>query len=388
MPLPADAARFDLADPRLAGDPDAYWQELTQGPDLLPAGRRGVALWRHAEVARVLADRDGTRKCPERALASIPRGPFRDHNAATLAFIDPPRHGEVRRRFARAFAPRMLEALAPAVEEASDKLLQEIADGDDLATGYAARLPLRVIATVLGVEADQEDMMGRAAHAVVGALEPGAPASAYAAADRAVIALSDLIGHQLRFPRVGSLFAAIAESAEALEPTLLLNNAIFLLNAGHETTSRLIAGMARALLLDPDLAARIRRDEGLASGLVEELLRLDPPLHFVPRYLMNKYKTVQPGTLAYLLIAAANRDPRVFTDAALLDPARPNAAVHLSFAAGPHLCLGASLARLEGRIAARHLAAAVSRWRLGAGARRTTGRMFQGWTVLPVTARS
>jgi hypothetical protein len=96
LPSAAEGARFDPADLRITADPMAYWHAITRGPDRLPVGRTGLALWRHAEVVAVLADPVATRKCPERALDAFPPGPFREHNAATMAFLDPPAHGPVR----------------------------------------------------------------------------------------------------------------------------------------------------------------------------------------------------------------------------------------------------------------------------------------------------
>jgi hypothetical protein len=390
LPIPADSGRFDPADPRLSADPAAFWDHVTRGPDRLAAGRNAVAFWRHATVLAILEDRDGTRKCPDRLLSAFPPGPFRDHNAATMTFLDPPGHAPVRRRFARAFAPRMLEALQPVIEGASRDLLAALRARRraDIAVDYAARLPLRVIAAILGLAVSEEDMLAAAAHAIVSGLEPGADAATLAAADRAVEALAARLAPQLEQPQHGGLFAALADGQDPLPPDCLLHNAIFLLNAGHETTSRLIAGLARTLLLDPALAGQVRGNEDLAAGLVEEMLRLDPPLQFVPRVLVRPRDGIPADSLVFLLIAAANRDPAMFDDPGRLDPTRKAVRAHLSFAAGTHLCLGATLARLEGRIAALHLAEIVPGWRSMPGASRATGRMFQGWSRIPVEVRA
>lgn len=372
MPSPAE---FDPFDPQLAADPDRYWRRIGQGPRILPAGRRAVALWRHADVKALLEE--GTVKCPERALATIPTGPFREHNAAIMAFLDPPEHGPVRHAVARGFAPRLLAKLAPRIEAASSALIERLTPRADLVADYAELLPLAVIAEILGVTADESPRLRRAAAAVVGALEPGATAAAFADADGAILDLTDLLTPQLERPRAGTVFALLAESG--LPFAMRLHNAIFLLNAGHETTARLIAGVGRALLLDPDLAA--------VPGLVEEVLRLDPPLPFVPRFLARPWEGLDEGTPVTLLIAAANRDPEIFAEPERLDPARSNASAHLSFAAGRHFCLGASLARLEAGIAARHLGSIVAGLAAGPGAARTSGRMFQGWASLPLLPR-
>jgi hypothetical protein len=359
---------------------------VTSGPDRLPAPGNGVAIWRHAEVEALLKHPTIAAKCPVRALGAFPVGPFRDHNAATMAFLDPPAHGPVRRSFARALAPAALKALERHVERASAALLGALAGDIDLVAAYAERLPVLVIAHVLGLDPAAERPMRAAAEAVVAGLEPGAATATLQAADAAVARLVALVGPQMASPPPGTLLARVLEGpeAEGLDPAHRLHNAIFLLNAGHETSSRLIAALAVSLLGDRRLAEAATADDGIAAALVEEVLRLDPPLHFVPRFLAEPWHGLAAGRRVFCLIAAANRDPSVFADPTALDPHRANAARHLSFAAGRHLCLGATLARIEGRIACRHLAALMPRLTARPGAARTSGRMFQGWNRLPV----
>jgi len=379
-------ARFDPGAPLLAEDSSAYWTLVTSGPDRLPAPGSGVALWRHAEVEALLKHPTAPAKCPARALHAFPPGPFRDHNAATMTFMDPPGHGPVRRSFARAFAPSVLATLTPFVEAASARLLRGLCGETDLVSAYAERLPVLVIARILGVDPAAERQLRAAAATVVAGLEPAAPPTAHRAADAAVTLLARLVAPQMEKPAADSLFAWLADTPAADLPSAAhrLHNAIFLLNAGHETTSRLIAALAVALMDDPALAIRAEGEKG-AAALVEEVLRLDPPLHFVPRFLAEPWRDLAEGSLVFLLLAAANRDPCVFPDPARLQPARAGATRHLSFAAGRHLCLGASLARIEGRVACRHLARLVPRLRRVPGAVRTAGRMFQGWERLPVS---
>lgn len=371
FPLPG-TAEFNPQDPALAADPAGFWQRITQGPRLLAAGRRAVAVWRHADVRAVLR-RHGA-KCPERALAAMPPGRFRTHNEATMAFLDPPRHGPVRHAVARSFAPAVLSALAPRIEALSRSLIEALPPSPELVADYAGRLPLAVIAEILDVGAHDEIRLREAAGAVVAGLEPGADSNTYARADAAIEDLMALIGPRLRAPRPGSLFDTLHSSGLPFD--VLMHNAIMLLNAGHETTTRLIAGLGRVLIMNPGLPT--------GPGLIEEVLRLDPPLPFVPRFLHEEWEGLPAGTPVLLLIAAANLDPAVFDAPQQLDPGRANAADHLSFAAGRHFCLGAALARLEAGIAARHLAELAPGLALGAGAARTSGRMFQGWRKLPL----
>ena len=346
-----------------------------------------MAIWRHAEVEALLKHPSVPTKCPSRALRPFPPGPFRTHNAATMAFLDPPEHGPVRRSFARAFSPSALSALVPHLEETSVALLGALRGEVDLVATYAERLPVLAIARILGLDPSSEGLMRVAAEAVVAGLEPGASAATLQAADAAVERLIALVRPALAAAPSGTLFAQLQENpeAEGLDPAHRLHNAIFLLNAGHETTTRLIAALAVALLGDPALAEAAAADAAVAGSVVEEVLRLDPPLHFVPRFLAEPWKDLAAGTLVFCLIAAANRDPSVFEEPASLNPSRPNSAQHLSFATGRHLCLGATLARIEGRIACRHLACLAPRLKTHPGASRNSGRMFQGWRHLPVS---
>lgn len=387
MPGRADPLdRFDPGADEIASDPAAYWHRVTLSAERLPAPGKGIAIWRHAEVEALLKHPTVPVKCPARALRPFPPGPFREHNAATMAFLDPPAHGPVRRSFARAFSPTALSALVVYVEETSAGLLSGLHGDVDLVAAYAERLPVLAIARILGLDPASEGLMRAAAEAVVTGLEPGASAATLDAADAAVAQLIDLVRPPMAAPPPDTLFARLREGpeAEGLDPAHRLHNAIFLLNAGHETTTRLIAALVAVLQDNSALAAAAAADEAVAAALVEEVLRLDPPLHFVPRFLAEPWKDLPVGTLVFCLIAAANRDPQVFEKPGCLDPARPNSKRHLSFAAGRHLCLGATLARIEGRIACRHLARLAPRLAERPGATRTSGRMFQGWRHLPV----
>jgi cytochrome P450 len=379
--------RFDPGADAIASDPAAYWHRVTLGAERLPAPGGGVAIWRHAEVEALLKHPTVPAKCPSRALRPFPPGPFREHNAATMAFLDPPEHGPVRRSFARAFSPTVLSALVPQLEETSAELLGALHGEVDLVAAYAERLPVLAIASILGLDPSSEELMRGAAEAVVAGLEPGASAATLRSADAAVERLIALVRPPMTAPPSGTLFARLQESpeAEGLDPAHRLHNAIFLLNAGHETTTRLIAGLAVALLGNPALAEAAAADGAVAAAVVEEVLRLDPPLHFVPRFLAEPWKDLAAGTIVFCLLAAANRDPAIFHRPSYLDPSRLNSARHLSFAAGRHLCLGATLARIEGRIACRHLARLAPRLATHRGAARTSGRMFQGWRYLPVS---
>ena len=162
-------------------------------------------------------------------------------------------------------------------------------------------------------------------------------------------------------PGLLSALAAAEDGGERLSSDELLANAVLLLAAGHETTTNLISGGLLELSNQPDAWATLVERPELATNITEELLRLTSPVqNAVGRGLSQDLQlggqTLAAGSIVGLILAAANRDPAVFPDPDRLDPLRANSARHLAFASGPHYCLGASLARLEGEVVFRTLA--------------------------------
>jgi cytochrome P450 len=155
-----------------------------------------------------------------------------------------------------------------------------------------------------------------------------------------------------------SALVAAEEDGDRLDHDELMSTAMLLLIAGHETTVNLIANGALVLLRDDEIRARVAEDATYAAGVVEEVLRLDPPVQMTMRIPLEDLDVpggrVRGGGTIVLLLAAAGRDPAQHADPLQLDPARTSS--HLAFSAGPHFCLGAALARLEARIALTALA--------------------------------
>ncbi|QMW24195.1 cytochrome P450 [Sandaracinobacteroides saxicola] len=329
--------------------------------------QRGPRLWRltgHAACAAALGDGEAVRKLPERALAAMAPGPFREHNAHTMTFMDPPHHGRVRRALAAHFTPRALAALQPLIVETATGLALGLARRRraDFIAAFAATLPIRVIAAILGVAPSGEARLRRCAAAVVAALEPDADAAARAAGDAAIAELAAFIGRTRRRPD-GLL--ALLEASDALSADEALHQAIFVLNAGHETTAFVLARGAATLMAEPDARAALGDDPARWTQAADELLRLHPPLQWLVRHTVAPLAMpggeLPAGATLICDLAAANRDARLFAAPERFDPFRANARQHLSFAAGRHTCLGAALARAEIatglRILFRHLPA-------------------------------
>lgn len=385
---------FAPQDPEWRNDPGALYRRLL---DHGAAFRNPDGTWvvsRYEDVWALLRNRDGLIKLPEKTLRSFPQGDFRDHNAATLAFMDAPRHTRVRAVLAGAFTAGAIETVTTAIEDIVAALLDDLErrGGFDAVHAFARALPLEVIRLLLDAPPTERTVLEEAADRVVEALEPGAGP---AAAERASLALNRLravIEPRLAAPRAGSTapmdILGLALAAGELTHDEAIHQALFLLNAGHETTASLIGSSILALIGAPLALARFREEPDLQANTVDELLRLYPPLHFTFRRVARDIEVtggrLAPGEAVILVIAAANRDPGVFADPNRLDPARSNANRHLSFAAGAHTCLGANLARLETRIGLARFFARFDAVTLTGAPVANQGLIFRGLKSLPV----
>lgn len=294
--------------------------------------------------------------------------PLYRHHTTSLVFNDPPLHTRVRKLLAAAFTPRALAGLQPRIEAVVDSLLDAYVEKGrmDLVEDFAFRLPVEVICDMLGVPKGERAPFRRYSLAILGALEPVAGPERQAAGNAAVAEFSaylhDLVTERRKRPAddhdiLGVLIHGEVDG-ERLTREELVQNCIFLLNAGHETTTNLIGNTIDALLRFPDELQRLRADPGLMKTCIEEGLRFESSNQLGNRRLSADLKiggeTLAAGTYIHIGIGAANRDPGQFPRPDLFDAGRdPNR--HVAFGAGVHMCLGAVLARLEGTIAIDHL---------------------------------
>ncbi len=277
---------------------------------------------------------------------------------------DPPDHTRLRKLVSKAFTPRAVEGLRPRITSLVDSMLNAV-DGQgtvNLVDALAFPLPFAVIAEMLGTPPADHERIRQLSGTVVRSLEPVAdPAlvAAIAAADAELTAIAaDMIAWKRSNPADDLLTALIAaeDDGDALSDDELIAQTLLLYIAGHETTVNLIAGGTLALLRNPDQLALLRNNPGLAESAVEELLRYDSPVQASRRITLEPVTirgTIIPaGAFVMASLGSANRDEFFWgTDAAQVRLSRDNAHRHLSFGAGPHHCLGASLARLEASIA-------------------------------------
>lgn len=325
-------------------------------------------------------------------------GPLYEHHTTSLVFNDPPLHTRVRKLLATAFTPRALAAMEPRIEAIVDRLLDHAAERGriDLVAEFAFALPVEVICDMLRVPADERAPLRDWAQTILGALEPVTTPAMVAAGNEAVLAFSDylrrLIDGRRRRPGsdAGDILTTLIVGevdGERLTEHELIHQCIFLLNAGHETTTNLIGNGIAALLDHPGELARLRADPGLIRSAIEEFLRYDSPNQVGNRRTTEAVDiggvTLAPGSYIWIGIGAANRDPEEFADPDRLDIARtPNR--HLAFGSGAHACLGMSLARLEGQIAIGRMIGRFPALRRSGPATRGGRARFRGYATFPV----
>jgi hypothetical protein len=328
--------------------------------------------------------------------------PLYEHHTTSLVFNDPPLHTRVRRLIAGALTPRHIAAMEERLVDRVDHLLDAIeARGSgaevDLIAAFASAIPVEIIGNLLDIPAAERAPLRDWSLAILGALEPTLSEAQREAGNRAVREflryLEGLVERRRAEPgdpEVDVLTRLIAgEGGEALSAPELLHNCIFLLNAGHETTTNLIGNGLRCLLDWPDEKSRLLADPGLMRSAVEEFLRFESSNQLGNRITTRATEIggieLAPRTQVTLGIGSANRDPDTFADADRLDVARaPNR--HVAFGSGIHQCVGMGLARLEGRVAIGRFLARFPRYCLAAPALRARRARFRGHLRLLVIA--
>jgi len=300
------------------------------------------------------------------------------------AFInqDPPGHdrlrGEITRFFGPPDSPGVVNGQEPEIRRQIDTLIGAFPESGeiDVVDDFAYPLPVTVICRLLGVPAADEPQFREWAAQTVSGLDAANLEDREAALkgrNEALLALAGYLGELVKKHRGspdGSMLSGLANDggADAMSDIELMINGVLLLIAGHETTVNLIANGTLTLLRNPDALARLRREPEWAVPVVEELLRLEPPIQYLPNRaaltdITIDGTTIPKGSQLTLLLAAANRDPGRFTDPDRFDPDRPDNQ-HLGFGSGIHYCFGAPLARLEVDLALAALASRLDNPRL------------------------
>ena len=328
--------------------------------------------------------------------------PLYEHHTTSLVFNDPPLHTRVRRLIAGALTPRAIAEMEPALVALVERLLDAMAEREsvDLIADFAAAIPVEIIGNLLCVPQDERGHLRDWSLAILGALEPVLAPTAAARGNAAVADflayLATLVARRRAAPGdpardVLTRLLAGEPDGEQLSATELLHNCIFLLNAGHETTTNLIGNGLVLLARHPAERARLIADPSLMKTAVEEMLRVESSNQLGNRRTTEATQiggTAMPaGTSLTLGIGAANRDPAQFPDPDSFDVARtPNR--HLAFGAGVHQCAGLSLARLEGTVAIGRFLARFPGYELAAPPVRGGRVRFRGFLQVNCTIRS
>ena len=358
---------IDFSDPAYRRDPYPFLKRLREAD---PVHRHPHGYWvvtRHADVRALNRDprlgRDlrklnvgGTDIVYRRYPALL------ESHATAIFHIDPPDHTRVRRLMSYAFTPAAIDAMLRTVERVADDLIGALPDEGpfELIHDVAKPFPVAVIAGILGVpERDFADLE-RWSFAISEIVEMTITHRQLMKAEEGCAAfkeyLIEFVARRRREPGDGLVDRLLAAEREtgALSEAELIHNIMLVFVAGHETTTNLIGNGVFCLLTHPGELARLRADPSLLPTAVEEILRYESPANATPRCAHEDIeiggKVIRKGELVMCLLGAANRDPDAFRDPDRFNIMRdPNP--HESFGGGPHYCIGAPLARVEGRVA-------------------------------------
>jgi cytochrome P450 len=357
--------RFDPRDPSFREDPYSSYDALRQQcPIVFSTDEDAYVVTGHAEVREILAD--AKRISNERA-AQSPFGDIRD-----LVTADDPAHRRHRKLISRAFTPKRVAEMAPYAEQVANELIDAfVAEGScDIVEAFAYRFPVAMIAAMLGVPQEDHGKFRQWADDVF------AVAADPSTLEQGAASLMEFAGYILAHGEAREaglsseessrqdMLAALrepSEDGETLSDEEFVVATIQLLGAGHETTTNLIANSLYQLCTHPEERARLLRDPALVETAVEEILRFDPPVLYQWRRATENTEIagsqVPAEAIIEVALAGANRDPAIWKDPDRMDFSRPlsEARQHLAFGIGPHVCLGAALARLEGAVALKTL---------------------------------
>lgn len=323
----------------------------------------------------------------------------------SLLVTNPPEHTRYRKLVTGVFTRRAVERLRERTEEIAAELLDRLEEqaraqgrtSVDIVEAYCAQLPVTVIAEILGVPASERDRVLAFGEGAAPSLDMGLGWRRYRDVQAALGAFDAWLGEHLESLRRApgddllSQLVAARDEGVGLTDLELKSTAGLVLAAGFETTVNLLSNGISLLASQPDQLAALREGAPGATwaNAVEEVLRVDPPVLLTGRVAAARTQIagqqIGQGALVATVLWGANRDPDVFADPHTFDVTRANARDHISFSAGRHHCLGATLARMEGEVGLRAVFDRFPDLALAPGAHRRRTRILQGWAELPVT---
>ena len=371
-----------------------------------PVYRSPLGVWlltRHEDVSRALRDpRVGNRPAERAERAAAVGGHYRlaaVEIPSPISALDRPEHGRIRGVLGHAFPPKAVEPLRARLEQLADELLDAVeARGEetmDVVADLALPFPLTLACELVGVPPADYDAIREWGNVLAANGDPDFLTTPEQRARATAIEremgtwFAQLVRRRLRQPGgdlLSGFVAGLGDGTRLSFAELVVNGLFFLVNGYHNTVN-LIANGVLALLRHPEELARLRRDPSLVRGAVDELLRYDSPIHSIARFTREPYEVggvaIPEREQLMLLVGAAHRDPAAFGDPDRLDLSRDEARP-LSFGGGPHFCMGASLARMEGEIAIGALLRRFPRLELAAEPVRATTFTLRGLSSLRV----
>ena len=296
--------------------------------------------------------------------AKFGSSPLFEHHTTSVVFVDPPDHTRIRKIFQQAFTPKSILSLERNINKLVDSYLVIMHEKKkfDFVSDFSFRLPVDVVCSVLGVPSEDRHLIRDWAHKILGALEPKLTHKQFNEGSSAVINFKQYLKDQIKFRKThkdinkANEVLSLLIEAEGLElsETELLHQCIFMLNAGHETSTNMLSHGLNELINHRDLYKSLQKEPGRIDTAIDEILRFQPPIQINNRRCLEKTKlgdvVVPEGTSVHMIIAGANRDPLQFFKPETFDISRsPNR--HLSFGLGIHICAGINLARVEAKVA-------------------------------------
>ena len=296
--------------------------------------------------------------------AKFGSSPLFEHHTTSVVFVDPPDHTRIRKIFQQAFTPKSILGLERNINKLVDSYLvmMHAKKKFDFVSDFSFRLPVDVVCSVLGVPSEDRHLIRDWAHKILGALEPKLTHKQFNEGSSAVINFKQYLKDQIKFRKThkdinkANEVLSLLIEAEGLElsETELLHQCIFMLNAGHETSTNMLSHGLNELMNHKDQYKLLQKEPGRIDTAIDEILRFQPPIQINNRRCLEKTKlgdvVVPEGTSVHMIIAGANRDPLQFFEPETFDISRsPNR--HLSFGLGIHICAGINLARVEAKVA-------------------------------------
>jgi cytochrome P450 len=407
------AGSFDLRElpPDFYANPYPVYAALREAEPVRRMPDGSYFLTRYADLVAVY--RDAQAFSSDKKVEFTPKygagSPLLEHHTTSLVFNDPPLHTRVRKLIMGALTRRAIAEMEPGLVALVDGLLDRIEAraGGDLIEDFAAAIPVEIIGNLLGVPHEDRGPLRDWSLAILGALEPRLTPEQQALGERSVreftAYLRDLVTHRRKHPGdpehdVLTRLIQGEAAGEQLGEAELLQNCVFILNAGHETTTNLIGNALVALQEWPSEKERLlqaigpRPDwdalEPVMTLAVDEFLRFESSNQLGNRRALKACEVggvpLEAGALVTLCIGAANRDPAQFEHPDILDLSRQNNR-HLAFGFGIHQCAGLSLARLEGRVAIGRFLARFPGYRLSSAPQRGGRARFRGFLKAPFT---